>query len=321
MTKWRRLVLPLWTLVIVLGILRTAIQESYNGPGSLAVSKNVTIPRGGLPTIARALDQAGVIRHPLIFEIAAYLTRRQGKLRAGEFRFVAHGSLRETLNTLRTAPVVEHPITLPPGLTATQIAAIINQAPHATGHIGTPPQGSILPQTFDYPSGTPRAAILARAQAALRRTLAAQWAQRAPNLPVTTPNQALILASIVQLETPLRAELPKIAAVYENRLKRGMKLQADPTVIFAATGGRATALDHPITMADLNRDNPYNTYKFNGLPPGPVCAPGLHAIRAVLHPAPINALYFVATGHGGHVFARHFKTQLANIARYRAANP
>ncbi|HQT89194.1 MAG TPA: endolytic transglycosylase MltG [Acidiphilium sp.] len=321
MTRWRRWVLPLWTLVIVLGMLRTAIQESYNGPGSLPVTKNVTIPPGGLQTIAHVLDRAGVIRYKLIFELAAYFTRGQGKLRAGEFRFIAHGSLRETLNTLRTAPVVEHPITLPPGLTATQIAAIINQAPHATGQIAAPPQGSILPQTFDYPSGTSRAAILARAQAALRHALEAQWSHRAANLPLATPRQALILASIVQLETPLRAELPKIAAVYENRLKRGMKLQADPTVIFAATQGRATALDHPITRADLNRNNPYNTYENNGLPPGPICAPGLAALHAVLHPAPINALYFVATGHGGHVFARHFKTQRANIARYRAAHP
>ena len=317
MSRWRRWILPLWTLVIVLGIARTAIQQSYNGPGPLPVSKNVTIPRGGLSTVARALLRAGVIKYPIIFDLAALLTRHQGKLRAGEYRFIAHGSLNDTLHTLRVAPVVEHQITLPPGLTARQIAAIINQAPHATGQIAPPAQASILPQTYDYPSGTSRASILARAQAALQRSLATLWASRAPGLPLTSARQALILASIVQLETPIPAELPKIAAVYENRLKRGMKLQADPTVIFAATHGSATALSHPITMTDLNRNSPYNTYKINGLPPGPICAPGLAAIRAALHPAPIKALYFVATGQGGHVFARHFKTQLANIARYR----
>lgn len=313
-----RLILVLWILVIVLSMTKMAVQESYDGPGALTVTKNVYVPPGGMAAVAKRLDQAGVIHHPLIFEIAAWLTRRQGPVRSGEFRFVAHGSLRRILHTLRFGKVVQHKATIPEGMTATQIAAIIDALPDATGHIAPPAEGSILPQTYDYTYATPRPAILARMRRAMRRTLAKAWQTRAPNLPIRTPSQALILASIVQLETPVAAELPKIAGVYENRLRKGMKLQADPTVIFAVTGGKATALSHRVDAADLAVQNPYNTYLHHGLPPGPIAAPGLAAIDAVLHPDPTKDLYFVATGKGGHVFARTFGEQLANIARYRA---
>lgn len=313
-----RLVLILLTVVVVFSIGRMAVQQSYDGPGALAATTDVYVPPGGTAAVAARLKRAGVIRYTLVFEIAAWITRKQGNLHAGEYRFIAHGSLRRVLHTLRFGPVVQHKATIPEGLTATEIATIVNALPKATGHVAPPPQGSVLPQTYDYTYGTARGAILARMQAAMKKALAGAWAGRAPNLPLATPHAALILASIVQLETPVAAELPKIAGVYENRLAQGMKLQADPTVIFAITKGAATALPHRVDDSDLAVDSPYNTYLHHGLPPGPIAAPGLAAINAVLHPTPTRALYFVATGKGGHAFARTFQEQLANIARYRA---
>jgi UPF0755 protein len=318
MLKRGRLILVLMVLVVTANIGNQAVRQSYDGPGALAVTRDVVVPPGGTAAVALVLERAGVIRYPLVFEVAAWITRRQGNLRAGEFEFVAHGSLRRVLHTLRFGPVVQHKATIPEGLTATQIAAIVNALPEASGHVAPPPEGSVLPQTYDYVYGAARPAILRRMQHAMTRALAAAWSARAPDLPVQTPQQALTLASIVQLETPVAAELPKIAGVYENRLAQGMKLQADPTVIFAVTKGRATALPHRVTDHDLATPSAYNTYLHHGLPPGPIASPGIAAIDAVLHPAATQDLFFVATGTGGHVFARTFEEQLANIARVRA---
>jgi UPF0755 protein len=184
------------------------------------------------------------------------------------------------------------------------------------GVVAAPAEGAVLPQTYNYVYGARRAGILARAEAAAAKALQAAWRGRDGAVDLT-PEQALILASIVQEETPVAAELPEVASVYENRLAQGMKLQADPTVIYAASGG-AVASGMAITRADLARDSAYNTYVAAGLPPGPICSPGLAALQAVLHPARSNNLYFVATGTGGHVFSRTYKQHLANVAAYRA---
>ncbi len=270
------------------------------------------IPAGGGTATAETLAKAGVIRHPLIFRAAAWLTRHNGVLHAGEFIFPAHASLKDVLDILRHGKPVEHQVTIPEGLTGAEIAKILNAAGTTTGEVTPPPDGSVLPETYNYLWGTPRAAILARAETAMQTTLADAWAKRDANLPLNSPQEALILASIVQQETPLGHELPQVAAVYENRLRQGMKLQADPTVIYAATGGKQSG-GTGISRADLANPSPYNTYAHAGLPPGPICAPGAAAIDAVLHPANSDALYFVATGTGGHVFSHFFKDQLRNI--------
>ena len=289
-----------------------AAQESYTSPGAGQTNADVVIPEGGSAAAAEALAKAGVIRHQLAFRLAAYLTRGDGVLHAGEFIFPAHASIKEILDILRHGQQVEHQVTIPEGLTGAQIATIINAAPDASGQIAPPQEGSVLPQTYSYLWGTPRATILARAEAAMQASLDAAWPQRDPKVALATPQEALILASIVQQETPLGHELPQVAAVYENRLRQGMKLQADPTVIYAATGGKQSGGVN-ISRADLANPSPYNTYAHAGLPPGPICAPGAAAIDAVLHPANSDALYFVATGTGGQVFSRYFKDQLRNI--------
>jgi UPF0755 protein len=313
-----RLILILMVLLTTLNLGRMASKQTFDGPALIATTKIIVIRPGSLPSVGRQLQSQGIIRHPDLFALAAWLTRNAGPVHAGEFSIPAHSSFHQILNILRFAPVVQHQATIPEGLTGPQIAAIINELPEATGHVGAPAEGAVLPQTYDYARNTPRRAILARAEAAMTHLLAQAWAGRADNLPISTQAQALTLASIVQQETPLTAELPKIAAVYENRLKQNMKLQADPTVIFAASGG-GTALAGGITRADLALNSPYNTYLHHGLPPGPICAPGALAIEAVLHPAVSDDLYFVATGQGGHVFAANFAQQLANIARFRAS--
>ena len=310
-----RFLLILFALLVVVRLGGMAVRESYDGPGPLAADRAVVIPPAPVAVVAATLGRQNVIAEPLVFRAAAFLTRGQGPIRAGEFLFRAHASLREVLGVLRFAAPVEHQVTIPEGLIGAAIARILATAAAATGQVAPPAEGAVLPQTYDYLYGTSRAAILLRAETALRRATAAAWAARDPAVPLATPAQALVLASIVQQETPLPGELPMIAAVYENRLAIGMRLQADPTVIFAASNG-ATSGGAPISRADLGNPSTYNTYLFAGLPPGPICAPGLAAIEAVLHPAATTALYFVATGSGGHVFADNFKQQLANIQRY-----
>jgi UPF0755 protein len=312
-----RIVLLLAALVVAARLGHMAAEDSYMAPGPLSRAQDVVIPAGSTAETAAVLRRSGIIRHGLIFRAAAWATRRDGPLHAGEFVFPAHASLREILDILRHAAPVEHQVTFPEGLTGTEIAAILNAAPDAAGHIAAPPDGAVLPQTYDFTRGTKRAAILARAEQAMHQALKAAWVGRDPSVPLASPQQALILASIVQQESPLPAELPEIAAVYENRLAQGMRLQADPTVIFAATDGQASG-GTPISRADLANPSPYNTYVHAGLPPGPIASPGISAIEAVLHPATSQALFFVATGSGGLVLADNFQEQLQHIKQYRA---
>ena len=178
-----------------------------------------------------------------------------------------------------------------------------------------PEEGAILPETYAYQWGDDRGALLRRAQAAMGQALAAIWAERADGLPMTSPREALVLASIVERETALPEERPRIAAVFLNRLKRGMPLQSDPTVAYAAAAGEP--LDRPLSKADLDRDHPFNTYRIRGLPPGPIGSPGRESLRAVTHPAAGDDLYFVADGSGGHAFAKTLDEHNRNVARWR----
>ncbi|MBN8871268.1 MAG: endolytic transglycosylase MltG [Rhodospirillales bacterium] len=288
-----------------------------DSPGPLPEARDVVVPRGSITQLGAALTDAGVVARPLPFQLAVWLTWRDGPLRAAEFAFPAHASLRTVLTVLRTGKPVQHLLTIPEGLTAKQIAALLDRAEALTGSTPLPPEGSVLPQTYAYERGTTRAALLARAQAAMTRALASAWADRAPDLPIDSPAEALTLASIVERETAKPEERAHVAAVYLNRLRIGMKLQADPTVVYAASGGLGV-LDRKLSRADLDRDDPYNTYRIAGLPPGPIASPGLATLQAVLHPATSDDLYFVADGTGGHVFARTLEAHARNVAAWRA---
>ncbi len=290
-------------------------------PGSLPQTGDLVVPRGHLRTVTAALQGASVLApgdgNRLLFMALARLTEREAPLHAAEFRFPAHASMLAVLGILRHARPVQHQITIPEGLTAVQIAALVLRAPALAGGLALPAEGAVLPQTYDYELGTSRAVLLERMQAAMQSALATSWASRDPSLPLATPAQMLALASIVERETGLPAERPLVAEVFTNRLRRGMRLQSDPTVAYGADGGLG-GLPRPLTRSDLLQPNPYNTYVIAGLPPGPIAAPGLAALQAVAHPVAGALLYFVATGTGGHAFSASLADHLRNVTQLRA---
>jgi UPF0755 protein len=312
----------LW--VAALGAAGFGAQRWWDGvlrqPGPLTEARTIVVPHGGVMQLAQALQSDGLITRPLVFRAAAWLTRGDGALHAAEFAFPAGASVRQVLTVLRSARPVEHHLTIAEGLTAQQITAGLAHAEAMTGSVKAIDEGSVLPQTYDYAYGADRAALVERAKAAMDKALATEWAGRTAGLPLTSPRDALILASIVERETAKPGERPHVAAVYLNRLRQGMKLQADPTVVYLASNG-AGVLDHHLTRAELGRDDPFNTYRSIGLPPAPICSPSLDSVRAVLHPATSNDLFFVADGSGGHVFSHSYEAHDAAVARWRALLP
>jgi UPF0755 protein len=292
-------------------------REAWLSPGPLQADTAIVIPRGsGAQAIGTLLAERGAIRDPRIFAAAVWATRDDGPLRAGEYLFPARASLESVLDVLRKARPVQRRVTLPEGLTARQMAAILQQAEGLTGDIPAVGEGTLLPETYSFSHGDSRAALVRRAEAAMHAALERLWAERAPNLPLDTPREALILASIVERETGQKEERPRVAAVFINRLRQGMPLQSDPTVAYAAADGGV--LDRPLSRADLERDHPFNTYRNRGLPPGPIASPGVEALRAVLKPMQTDELYFVADGTGGHAFARTLQEHNRNVAKWRA---
>ncbi len=290
--------------------------KQFDAPGPLPADGAIVVPRGGLEPVAAALEREHVVAHAWEFRLAAFLTRSQGPIRAAELEFPAAASLRQTLAVLRSGKPVQHHLTIAEGLTAAQVAVLVDGATALDGETPLVPEGSILPQTYAYERGYSRTALLERATRAMQRTVEQDWTSRAPDLPLTNPSDLVTLASIVERETGKPEERPLVAAVFLNRLRLGMKLQSDPTVIYGVSGGLGR-LDHGLTRAELDQDSPYNTYRNTGLPPGPICMPGPSSLKAVTQPAPSDALYFVADGAGGHVFARTEADHLRNVAHWR----
>ncbi|MBP2298616.1 endolytic transglycosylase MltG [Azospirillum picis] len=317
-----------WGLRIVAGTLALAVGsavgigywgfERYTASGPLEQPEAVVVPRGsGLEAIAITLGDAGVIGSPLVFVAAAKLTGSFRDLKAGEYQFPAGISIEGVLEQMRQGRTVVRRFTVPEGLTAAQVVALLAHETALTGDIAKPPkEGSLLPETYHYSYGDSRAALVERMQAAMSKTLSEAWAERDANLPLETPQQALTLASIVEKETGIATERPKVAGVFVNRLEAGMKLQSDPTVIYALTDGGGE-LGRALTRNDWKTDSPYNTYQVNGLPPGPIANPGKASIQAVMKPERHDFLYFVADGTGGHVFAKSLSDHNRNVAKWR----
>jgi UPF0755 protein len=277
------------------------------------------MPRGSPLRLGEVLQAEGVIRHAAALRIAAQATVDEGPLRAGEFLFPAGASLRDVLTVLRTARPVQHRLTIPEGLTAAAIALLVERTETLAGDAVVPGEGTVLPDTYLHERGTSRAAVVERATRAMERALAEAWAARADGLPLANPQEMLVLASIVERETGRSDERARVAQVFINRLRRGMRLQSDPTVVYAASGG-AGVLDRPISRADLDAQHPYNTYRIPALPPGPIASPGVASLQAVARPAAGDELFFVADGTGGHAFARTLEEHNRNVARWRALN-
>jgi UPF0755 protein len=309
-------------LVAVLVITAGAGLLAYDldRPGPLAEPRTVILARGAaVSTIANALADAGVVRNVIAFELAELVvTRARGHtLKAGEYAFPPAITLYETLALIESGRTIVHRFTLAEGVTTAQCLALLKQADALDGAVpDAVPEGALLPETYHYSRGDSRARLVERMRQGMRETLAELWDRRATDLPLTTPMQALVLASIVERETAIAAERPRVAAVFLNRLKRGMKLQSDPTVIYALVGG-ASDLGRPLSRADLATSSPYNTYVAGGLPPGPIDNPGRASIEAAVRPADSQDLYFVADGSGGHVFARSLEEHNRNVQRWR----
>lgn len=298
---------------------------NWAGPGPSTETKSIIIARGsGVASIADQLEQNTIITSPIVFKIAVRLGGNQGQLKAGEYEFQPAASMMSIIEKLSKGDVVARKITIPEGLTSWQIVQIINAAPALTGTIETiPAEGSLLPETYPYIRDQNRAEILRAMQTAMTKTIEELWPQRDDGLPFDTAAKAVALASVVEKETGIASERATIAGVFVNRLRLGMPLQSDPTVIYAITKGKVESegkgpLGRRLLRADLvGTDSPYNTYKYPGLPAGPIANPGRAAIEATLHPEAHGFLYFVAKGDGGHVFSSNLAEHEKNAAQWR----
>jgi UPF0755 protein len=293
---------------------------TYRGPGPAArhgPATTVILPRGSsVAEIARDLKAAGVIRSREVFLLAAKLGGAGRSLKAGEYLFRSGQPMAQVLSDIEQGKVVKHFVAVPEGWTSDMATDAVRAEPVLTGTVEAPPEGSILPDSYQVERGEDRAEVVRKMQAARDKLLAELWAARAPDLPLQTPEQAVVLASLVEKETGIPAERPRIAAVFENRLRAGMKLESDPTIIYGITKGRP--LGRGISMKELVTETPYNTYRIAGLPPTAIANPGRAALAAVLNPPKSDELFFVADGTGGHVFASTFAQHQANVAKWRA---
>lgn len=299
------------------GIVAWYGQQQYTAPGPLAQEKTVVIPRGsGTRDIAELLEREGVVRSWVLFVASQQLARRGEQLQAGEYDFPAGIPLDKVLDTLIEGKVVQHQITIPEGLTTQQIIDRLNANELLTGTPKMPQEGTLLPETYRITRGMRRDDLIARMTADQQKVVRDLWAKRDPSLPLKSPQEMVVLASIVEEETGKPDERPRVAAVFINRLNRKMKLQSDPTIIYGIVGGKGT-LGRPISRTDIVTATPYNTYTIDGLPPGPIGNPGKEALAAVANPAKTKDLYFVADGTGGHAFSETLEQHNRNVAKWR----
>ncbi len=319
MKRRGRLLPALALLALLLG---WSIFGGWYGRGPLKHATDFTVPAGAtLPVVAAQLQKSGVIVSARAFRLRARLFRlplfRGGApIKAGEFLLPPGASESEIFALLTGDLALRRFVTVPEGMPAVMVSDRLLAQSMLTGPIAVPAEGSVLPQTYDFKRGESRGALLARMQVAMRATLTGQWAQRAPGLPIKTARQALILASIVEKETAKPSERPMVAGLYENRLRQGIRLQADPTIIYPITAGRP--LGRRIRQSEIAAVNDYNTYAMAGLPRAPITNPGQSSIEAVLHPAHTDALYMVADGTGGHAFAATLAQHNRNVAHWFA---
>jgi UPF0755 protein len=295
------------------------LYREATGPGPLTQARTVVIPpHTGLTGVAELLAKAGVIRHRLPFEVAAAVSGDGSSLLAGEYEFAIGTSPLAAADIIAGGKTVKHKLTIPEGLTSAEIVALVRAAPALAGDLGPPPaEGTLMPDTYIYSYREQRRELLERMTVEMTHALDKAWARRRPDLPFANPEQMLTLASLVEREAARADERARIAAVFVNRLRLGMRLQSDPTVLYALSEGGAKKTGQPLTRADLATPSPYNTYVAAGLPPGPIDNPGAAALRAAARPAPSDDLYFVADRNGGHVFAKTLAEHNRNVAQYR----
>ena len=305
-------IVPAVLLAAVIGWQQLKAMIVAEGPLQEVV--NVVIPKGaGTKLVAQELKKAGIIRHELLFRIATRLNGADKALKAGEYQFMPKVSVLQAMEKIARGEVFYRRITIPEGLTSGQIMYLIANYPDLEGEIDLDvKEGELLPETYSFELGASRNSIILQARAAMQKALEEVWASRDSSLPLKDVNELLTLASIIEKETGVPEERPLVASVFLNRLKKGMRLQTDPTVIYAITEGE-TSFGRSLKRADLKIDSPYNTYLNYGLPPGPICNPGREALMAAARPQQSDYLYFVADGKGGHRFARSLNEHNRNV--------
>ncbi len=293
--------------------------KRFDEPGPLQADTVVSVPRGaGARDVSEALGKAGAISSEWLFVAGVQATGNRGTLQAGEYEIPARASMRQIMDMLSSGKVVEHTITLPEGLTSMQIVTRLMEEPLLSGPVrDVPPEGTLLPETYQVKRGDSREQILQRMATAQKKLLDEVWAKRNPSVPVKSPLELVTLASIVEKETGIASERPRVASVFVNRLGKRMRLQSDPTIIYGLVGGKGT-LGRPILRSEITRPTPYNTYTIPGLPPGPIANPGRASLEAAANPAQTNDIYFVADGSGGHAFASTLSEHNQNVSRWRA---
>lgn len=304
--------------------------SAISRPGPKAEPQTFMVERGASGAdIANALERQGLINDALLFRIANRLYASGRTMQAGEYQIPAHASVRQIVEMMASGEALQHALTFHEGITIAAAMKIIEQSEVLTGDMpDAPPEGSILPETYHVQRGMTRAALLQQMRDARDRVLAEVWEGRDPNLPVSSPEELVTLASIVERETGIAAERPQVAAVFVNRLRVPMRLESDPTIIYGVcrqfpdrcVDGRlvnAQGQRRTIRQSEIALNTGYNTYRIDRLPPTPICNPGRAALEATAHPAQSNALYFVADGTGGHVFAASLAEHNANVARWR----
>ncbi|WP_442755498.1 endolytic transglycosylase MltG [Methylocystis sp. JAN1] len=287
-------------------------------PGPLGADKIVYLPpRSDVPEMLSQLEREGVIDSPGLMNFALLVEGARSKLKPGEYLFKQKASLREVIDELVAGKQLMHSLTIPEGLTSEQIAQRLRETDLLVGDVlETPKEGALLPETYKFPRGFPRAKLIAKMQDDQRKLLQQIWDKRARDLPLRSPYELVTLASIVEKETGKPEERPRVAAVFMNRLRKGMRLQSDPTIVYGLVGGKAT-LGHGLMRSEIEKWTPYNTYAIDGLPPGPIANPGKAALEAAANPANSRDLYFVADGAGGHVFAESLDQHSRNVQNWR----
>jgi UPF0755 protein len=291
----------------------------YEAEGPLAADQPFTVERGmNARAVAKKLEEQGIIRSADIFTVAAFVTRDFRRIKAGEYLAPQGASMAMLMDIIVEGKEYTFRLTIPEGWTSQMAVERINAHSSLGGSaVDVPSEGTLLPDTYTFRRGFDRQQLIDNMTKAQKDLIAELWPNRAPDLPIQTSEEAIILASIVEKETSVPAERPQVAAVFINRLRQGMRLQSDPTVIYGIVGGKGR-LDRPISKADLREKTPYNTYRIKALPPSPIANPGRDSIAAVLNPAVTEDLYFVADGTGGHAFSKSLDDHNANVKEWRA---
>ena len=295
-------------------------KREFDAPGPSKTASTILIkPNTGIQEIADQLQRRGLISDARIFWIGVSAYRNDGSLKAGEYEIKAGASMRDIMEALKSGKSILYSLTIPEGLTVEQAFDRIARHEVLTGELpaALPAEGSLATDTMRFQRGATRQDIVDKLIADQQKLVEQIWARRAPDLPIKSVDEFVILASIVEKETGRADERARVAAVFVNRLNKRMRLQSDPTIIYGLFGGKGKPGDRPIYQSDLDKPTPYNTYLINGLPPTPIANPGKAALEAVANPSKTNDLYFVADGSGGHVFAATLEEHNENVQRYR----